>query len=246
MRPSPNRRMNTDANDLLVYTCDEASGATVNNTGSGAGGNLTLGGNAALGVRSGVFGGPKGALYSPGATTDVCAGASTAALEPNYPVTLSGWVYTTQSGYLIQRLYRETGGSSSPYESVMLTSAAGTNGLIIAAGFTTGSNGAGTRHPVLADLGDNVPYAVWAFIGAEYDGTNISIYVNGNRVKQSAVTGAIDWNTTNRGKWCLIGNNNQGGGNVAMAGYIDDVRFATVSRGADWHLTAYRMGMGLL
>ena len=241
------RSIAINENDLHVWTFNETTGATVAvNTGTaGATYNLTVAGNTILG-RPGIL---NNALFSPGAATDLAQCNSGAAAEPTYPITVSCWVLPITYGAGFQLLTRNYwvdghGWAGPKYESIMLGSDNG--GLLYFIG-TFGNDGAGTRGIHGSVAPDNIPLGKWSFVGAEYNGAHVFLYLNGALVKTNVQTGAIDWNTASRGGWCVGGNRNQGGsafGTNGPPGYIDDVRIAIVSRGQAWHEETYRRGIG--
>lgn len=144
---------------------------------------------------------------------------SNAALETSKPVTVSAWVNVSNSvnGKTIWGPTATTG----PLQ--FGTSGGGTPTL-----FFNKSN--------LVNIGNStgtITSGTWAHVGVSYDGSgNYAFYING----------AVSGTGTNNQTFATSGNASLGrnGGNAEyMDGTVDEVRFSTVVRAADWFLSEY-------
>jgi hypothetical protein len=77
---------------------------------------------------------------------------------------------------------------------------------------------------------------VWYHVAGVWDGTNITIYKNGTSVGTTATTIAAAAGYTGE-----VGTDNLGGGNN-FDGLLDEVRFSSTNRSADWLTTEYNNG----
>ncbi|MEM2780199.1 MAG: DUF2341 domain-containing protein, partial [Candidatus Bathyarchaeia archaeon] len=74
----------------------------------------------------------------------------------------------------------------------------------------------------------------WIHLAITWNGTYAVAYYNGEKVRESAVTGTPDW----AGRPLYLGSNYRGG--ECFEGLIDELRISNISRSQGWILTSYR------
>jgi hypothetical protein len=223
---SASRDYPADGNDVLVYHLDEAVGSTTwANSGTSGTNSLSLIGGT-LTVRPGLYPVASGfgrGIYFRNVAQDRAEGA--AGVEPAYPVTLSCWWYhraAANGETLIAKLYRPDGSYSTPFVSMCLNADASN-----AFSFSVTVGGAFTT--VSSNAIDAAIVGTWNLIVGVYDGTTMSLYVNGALSGSTSKTGAIDYGT--HGPW-TIGSSPPSAG--AKTGILDEIRVANVARDVTW------------
>lgn len=163
------------------------------------------------------------------------SGNTTAGETPSQ-ISMSAWVYprshTTVVEVIAQKVYSPTTYAGPSYLSAGLDTYNGIPRAMI--------NVAGT---LLAATGTTVvPLNTWTHLGMSFDGTTISLYVNGKLAATTVVTGAptfIDWGS--HGQWMVGGNclANQ----EYFNGKIADVRVEPIVRTAAFFNEAVGRGL---
>jgi hypothetical protein len=193
------RDMTTPVTGWLVaaYSFDAQTGPTVTDD---AGRSLTGTISGAAWTASGRFG---GALQFDG-VDDWMTVADSSWLDVGREITLEAWVYPTAAGGSRNVLIKEAAES--------YTYALYADGLIgPSAGATTGSNASATTPTALA-------LDTWSHLAATYDGATLRLFVNGDAVASTPVTGLIAISS----EPLRIGGNRSWGEH--FAGVIDEVR----------------------
>lgn len=233
-------RIAPDANDQLIWTLDE-SAPPFPNSGVWGAASLTASGSGQSYDQPGVFttsdsarfnGTAGGKLKSP---DSVC--------EINFPVTLSAWVnfvaLTTYGIVITKSLSSSTW--TTPYYTMLIALGNGTDGR-----WQAGINvGTGT-YVGWSTIGDSdgkyrLETGIWHHLGISYDGANMKIYMNGQKIYSVAETRALYY-TTGHGAW-ITGECSTTGN--ALNGYVDDIRFANVARSEQWFNDVWSKGLAL-
>jgi hypothetical protein len=233
------RKVDTDANDLLVYDGTTSSaGATLVNSGSAGSGDLTRSGTPVhdtvglldVGIRN----------TSP--TESFWEGAS--AVEPT-SLTLSMWIKPQPGGDSFQVLFfkRFQSGTtwSTPFISIgmRITSARLIEGYLA----TSGSH-VNLFSSAPATWMATVDNKVWSHVGVTFDGGTFVFkgYINGELIASSTLSGAIDYGANN--VWNVLANGSSA--SESFVGDMEDIRLADVVRSADWFKDVWRRGLGLI
>jgi len=232
-------RIPPDANDIAVWTLQEASGNFLNSGSGGADPLQDIGATPVIRQASGLVlpyavGLGMVAPFTTTLSTTTGSGTDTI-IEPAFPATVSCWVKifsfnnTGSFQHIFEKLYRPiTSGWSTPYTASAL-------------GMGLNSGSVGLKFHNITDV-----YALglgeWHHIGATYDGTTAKMYVDGSLIATSAQTGAIDYGS--HGPW-IIGQNPANSSESAFSGLIQDIRVANIARPASYFQKVYQAGTGL-
>jgi hypothetical protein len=232
-RPPLLRRIPPDANDLLVWSLDEAS-VPYPSTGIYS---LPLvkgfnPGNIREN-RTGIFGQACDFTPATSATT-----GDTAIVPSSTAFTISCWVYCRSfpsPSTFVGKTYFLTGsGWNNPFWAVLMWP-------LPSGVFSSAYSIAGVVTQQDGPASDPIPLNRWTFLAVTYDGVRFKQYLNGNMIQQStALNTAIDFGTG--GPWCVGGNNLQQ--TMGHDGLIDDVRISNIVRSADYLQTQYKCGIG--
>lgn len=244
----PTRYPVIDAQAQLVYAFDETASPFAS-TGSNAATLASLG--TVTTVRMGVF---KNAVNVDGTARNAMQGART--VQPAFPIRLSVWVkprrLVANNQFIFGKLYQNDNTWASPYVSFACYIDNNQTGNWYAQ-VTTGSNGAGSLHTT-GLIKDPILPGVWNHVGLVYDGAFIYPILNGALcAAATAVTGAIDYNTSNSGNYFLgavPATTNATNFGECIDADFDDFRVEAGGNVADatemlrWFREVYRRGIG--
>jgi hypothetical protein len=189
---------------LAHWTFDEGSGSTADDSS----GNSNTGtvvfdisdGGTGQWIPNGMI---NGALYFDGEFTRVTVSDSPS-LDPNNGITIAAWV-NADNWYNTPRIL-EKGMSDNQYALFINAS---TQLEFLVAGVTNGA------------LGVSLPSAgAWHHLAGTYDGSLMSLYIDGQLVTQQVAVGALPATTDP----LVIGNKPNGNPSDAFSGTLDDVR----------------------
>lgn len=235
------RRILPDVNDIIVWACTDVEGSsTLANTGTlGSAANLSVQYGSPILQAEGVFTGGCVQIFSDqnnGWHTPNDTVATSASLQPAFPVTISCWVnprwISSQTYNIFCKSYRVAqSGWNSPWVSIGCN--VNGNSSILNFYVTT----AGTIRVVTSPV--PLHPGLWHHIGMTYDGSYQKVYVDGDLVCDVSLTGAIDYGTG--GPW-MFGTNYITGAD--RGGWlVQDVRVANVARDATYFRTAYERAL---
>lgn len=198
----------------LHWKCDETSGSTLANSGSGLSGNLAIAGAPVLGLPH-PHG--RGVRFS-GLVADRAEGASGVALSTSAVTVLALVVASSLPGtyaQIVRRLRDAPGVATDCAASIALNNTG--DGRIAVALHIGGA---------LRGLTSALPYALRAgvphLVGLRYDGAAFDLLLDGKVAATAAHTGALDWTA---GVWELgVDRNFDAGGLSPWSGWIGDVR----------------------
>jgi hypothetical protein len=154
---------------VAAYAFDEGSGMTAVDA-SGMGNTATL--NGATWTASGKY----GAATSYGAGSIVTA-ADSPSLHPTTGLTLEAWVHPTSFATSQTIVAKERPGGGFPW------------GLELDNGVPSAYAVAGTS--AVAAAPSALPLGSWSFVASTYDGTTLTVWVNGTAVASTPVSGAL-------------------------------------------------------
>jgi hypothetical protein len=233
---TPRKRPATDANDQLVFALDEAAAGPFVNTGACATADMT----ATSGVlsRHGLFwASPTAAGFALAHNSGANARATgTTGCEPAQPITISGWFkpYLVSGGTItFGKLYAPSG-----FTSPFVAFAIGFNDASFTPIFQLTTAATVTNlTPAGGSVMDRCTTGVWCFIAGTYEGSTMTLYLNGVSMGTTAKSGAIDYGT--HGPWST-GSPSPGAG--TYTGEIDELRMANVARSAAAIAALYAAG----
>ena len=229
-----------DANDVYAWDLGE-SAAPYANQGSAGSANLTVLGSGTLRTSPSLFGvGPNSSNSVGSAGTGMLTGGAGSA-GVAYPISMSCWFFqTVNPGGSVAIFGRghDTGTDSTGNESVCLFTNSGTLQTMVYT--ATGEHNLTATYPTLVTN-------TWHHVGFTYDGATLIQYVDGDAVKSTSVTGAVQWTTAN--PWCVYGiadtsDTTSPYWSSILAGRVQRVRVASVARPASWWLNVWQSGMG--
>jgi len=232
-----------DANDRIIWVCNDPSGSTIiNNTGFiGNNGDLT---NKNLNPVLGAQGFFSDGLYLPGSTTnkDYFSGANT--FQPTV-ISVSAWVYcrsytvTSNNAPFVGKVYRNDNTWTAPFYSVFLGLNGNTGNWM--AGITTGSV---LRTVTISNTLHPFPLNVWTHVGMTYDESTLRVYINGILIESLVIAQSIDYGTG--GVWFLgaVPPTNATGADEG-AFILNDIRIADVVRSLDYFKNVYSQGINI-
>jgi hypothetical protein len=135
-------------------------------------------------------------------------------------MTLSAWVYTT----------------THPKEETFVSKGLGYYELTSsyqADGYVIQINGATAGNKVVSNTTQTGTLNQWVYLTGTYNGSGLSLYVNGNLENSSSPPGGINVS----GDPLYFGSRNTGGNSVT--GTLDEIRISDIARSADWIRTEY-------
>lgn len=232
--------------EVLVYPLTEASGTFAsegNNTAT-----LAVQGSPNRGVTS-IF--SKG-MWNTGAARDGAEGA--ASVQPVYPIRVSIWVMARKwsNQMLFAKQYRNDNTWAGVFTTWRLYINNATDGSWYAQ-IATGADGAGAATQLtIAAATYKFPLDRWTLVGFTYDGAALTAFIDGMQVGTTACSGAIDYNTSVAGPYCVgaIKNTGNPAPGDALEGLYCDARLAAggtvASAAGTWFQEAFRRGMGWL
>jgi hypothetical protein len=182
---------------VAAYSFDEVSGSTAHDL-SGNGNDATLQ-NASF-----VSGGKYGGAVSLNGTSSIVVVPDSASLDLTSGMTLEAWVRATSFSSSQTLIAKERPGGGFPY------------GLELDSGVTSGYASGSTFGR--ASASGALPLKTWEFVAVTYDGTTISVYVNGTLAGSSPLSGPI---ATSTGQLSIGADSVWG---EYFAGKIDNVR----------------------
>jgi hypothetical protein len=236
--PSYNRQTPIDASTYIYWTLNEPVG-TFPNTGTGGPLDINLAGSSVRDF-TGIF--------------DACASFSNsgAGMYTNTPsfvppstssLTVSAWLYArafVAGGNVVDKEYKNWNQGGNPPRGYPYT----TFTIAIDNGVPFGSvTIGGVQHSLSAS--DPSYYAQlnqWQLLSLTYDGSSLTLYLNGNVCASTALSGSLDFQD---GPFLL----GAGGGPVVTIGginmAIDDVRVESVARSQSYLRSMYKRGINL-
>lgn len=241
-------RVAPDGYDVFVLFFNDAAGTHTNTGTAGSLGNFVDYGSPVSGA-TGLYG---DALYIPSAyltsNHEGSGGANDILVTPT--ISMSGWVYVRRQTNFFAECWNKQyflSGWSSPFLTFGMQMDSGNDG-----GWTwyitTGSPGAGTLKSMsIANNTSNRAMLMtsgrWYHLGGTWDGTTLTLYLNGVLIGTSVPGGgAIDYGTAARGQWytgSIPGSStNQGGPFI-----IQDLRIANIVRPASYFANIWYKGM---
>src|SRR5207253_10882404 len=132
---------------------------------------------------------------------------------------------------IFAKLYRPDGTWNSPWQSIGLQLESNST-------VTFSVSVGGTLTFFSSPTSDALLVGTWNLIVAVYDGTTMSLYINGVLVASQAKTGAIDYGT--HGPWSTGASP---GATGTKNGILDEIRVANVARNAAWVEAYWKAGM---
>ena len=233
----PGPRLALDANTLLAYYCDEASGTTLANSVTGNAYPLALVGNYLLG-NLGLFSHGTGAIRfpAPGNGPTTSPGTSDRAFNNSISAALTSGC-TLEAVFTADSVPGQYGGVIAE-----IADSSRANGLYLAAGYPTSYNSlqagmivGGNYYAASASV---TLYAPRIHLAAVFDGANIIAYVNGVQAATYAAPSAPGTLTK-----IAVGNNTAA--NQPFRGIVAEVRVSNVARNATYCAAAFAAANGL-
>lgn len=234
----------TDADTLLCWKLDEASGATTWAE-QISGYTMSYANNAPT---SGAMTTPwlSTAVQTNSASTGTFWKSTNSNTTTSTSFSMSIWHYPTSFSsdypFIIGKQYRTNGsanGWTAPYSSVNINGTTGADGTIEFQAAVSGTQYSTT-------LTQKLVANAWQFLAITFNGTSkvAKFYYNGTLSQTlSALSGAIDWNSGGSpGPWIMGANAN--GGNFAK-GYFADYRVYGVEKAAGFWSSMYSQMKGL-
>lgn len=238
-------RILPDSHDVLVLPLSEGTSTHPNAGTAGSAGDWSEYGspvNNAMGLLN--IGGSRLGLYIPGSilisSVRNGAGGGNDVTTPS-EISLSGWVfmrkYPSVAGEIFNKQYY-LNGWSSPFLTFgfqMHTAQNGQVDLYITSGGVLQTQ---LRTPV----NFSIPVGSWCHLGGTWNGTTLSIYINGSLATSANYTATIDFGTSgNRGKW-YTGGIPGTGTNQESSIIVQDVRVADIARPQSYFANIYYNG----
>lgn len=200
-------RVYLPASPTLRWSCDEASGTTLANSGSTSSADLTVAGSPDVGRptplgRAVVWtGNGSGTL-----PTEYASGAAAAA--PTAPITILAWcsprAFTRGYAKIVYRASREPWAAPTGHG---LRLAGGGEAGVGAGGWVAEiAVGGAETSIVVSDAWRRLVLGAWQMLALTYDGSALRAYLNGYLVGSSAVSGALDNGSTGTRLWMSGGN----------------------------------------
>ena len=180
------RRWAADADTLLLWEFNEASGTIVNSGSLGSAGNLTAGAGLARRAFKATWPLVRGVRCNGSSGSDAKGAAG---CEPTSGTAVTVWAVIVPEGGSGKRAYltrdlHTPGSWASPWISVMMCIDSSNN-------FTAEINdGAGYR---AITYSPGLVTGQCYFVGLTYDGTTLRLYVDGVLVQSGSYSGSINW-----------------------------------------------------
>lgn len=228
-------RILPDAADLVVWEMNE-NALPFRNKGS-MGSSMDLTSQSAAGWSANNVGRTNACPYFPGGRSCYVYNDNTN-FRPNYPITISHWIYLT--GYMVWGMAVTRWTDSSwvgPYATWYPWQLAGEPGPRQSwwwALVKTDGGGGGAGPPNSADSQYDTVTGIWYHIGIVYDGVKIQTYWQGQKINENALWGNIVYNSGS-----VRTNIGASGYPENLQGYVDDIRIAGVARPASWFAAMY-------
>lgn len=245
-------RVAPDNNDIIVWKLDEALAPFINSSTST---NALSHAISDLDTLSGTIRLQQPSLFAPNGTNscvqftannnssprNFISGANDA--EPNYPISISGWVFVRQYDVtsfrfnLICKQHTIGVWSGATFSSMVIQNRRYAS-LPADWDFYIGTTG--TNAGVTIPQSNGITLNIWTHVGITYDGTTTKYYINGNLVQQNANTGNVLYGN---GPW-FFGAIPSGSGNPEECAISTcDWRIADIVRPQSYFQDIFRKGM---
>lgn len=246
-----NRQMPQGSSCLIQWKFEDGYGATTYADSGSVGATLTP---ATAGTGCASYAEPAGGPWGQGcarlrqASTGKAYITSASGLaEQAYPITWAGWIKVQEyvGGETQGRImFKKWNNAYTAPKDVYVLNLNGATGDYCPCSITTGANGSGTIKSYTGAIVGPFKYT-WAHIGFTYDGTNLRGYMNGMPGPDTAVTGAIDYNTAG-GAGRIFQFGADPASNVDRVDmHLADWRLYSVKQTDAWFLETYQRGIGV-
>lgn len=238
-------RIDPDGYDILVIPLTEGTSTHNNDGTAGASGNFVQYGapiNNATGLLT--ISNNRYGLYIPGSiligsVRNGAGGANDTIASPQ--VSLSGWIfmrkYPSVAGEIFNKQYF-LNGWSFPFLTFgfqMHTTQDGQVDLYI-------TSGGALQTQLRTPASHAIPVGRWCHLGGTWDGTTMSIYINGSLATSAPYTATIDYGAAgNRGQW-YVGGIPGTGVNQESSIIVQDIRVANIARPQSYFANIYYNG----